>query len=255
MRIPGRGVLPSLFGVVLLLTGCANVARNEAAPFAPRSIEIGRSVENRPIEMTVFGCGRVALLIFACIHGDEIGAKAVADGLINELRRRHYELPVRILVIAESNPDGVARRSRRNARGVDLNRNFPASNWEPALHREHGAAPASEPETRALVRLIERERPAAIVTIHSITGGRECNNFDGPAEPLARLLARHNGYRVTGSIGYPTPGSFGTWAGHELGIPVVTLELPRGLTGQAAWIEQRGAIMALIEHCSAPTTD
>ena len=32
-------------------------------------------------------------------------------------------------------------------------------------------------------------------------------------------------YPTESSIGYPTPGSFGTWAGVERDIPTITLEL------------------------------
>lgn len=233
--------------------GCA--ARNETTrdvwaadrSWNPQVIEIGRSVQDRPIEMHVFGRGRTAMLVFACIHGDEIGARAVADGLIDELRRRRFDLARRILVIPVANPDGVARGARKNAHNVDLNRNFPASNWEPGVGRQYGTKPAREPETLALIRVIEEYEPAYIISIHSITGGRECNNFDGPAESLAGVLNKHNGYRVTPSIGYPTPGSFGTWAGHDRNIPVVTLELPRGLIGRAAWIAQHDALLAAVD--------
>ena len=51
-------------------------------------------------------------------------------------------------------------------------------------------------------------------------------NFDGPAEDLAQALSQENGYKVEPSIGYPTPGSFGTYAGIERKIPTITLELP-----------------------------
>ncbi|MFN0060193.1 MAG: M14 family zinc carboxypeptidase [Planctomycetota bacterium] len=215
--------------------------------WSPQVVEIGRSVQNRPIEMHIFGRGPVALLVFACIHGDEIGARAVADGLVEELTRERFNLSRRILVIPVASPDGVARGSRKNSRSVDLNRNFPAKNWEPGVGRQYGTRPASEPETRALIQVIEDYEPAFIISIHSITGGRECNNFDGPAEHLANVLHQHNGYRITPSIGYPTPGSFGSWAGHDRGLPVVTLELPRGLIGKAAWIAQRDALMAAVD--------
>ena len=78
-----------------------------------------------------------------------------------------------------------------------------------------GASPASEPETRAVMRAIERFAPVRIVTIHSINRDRFCNNFDGPGRRLAEAMARLNRYPVRASIGYPTPGSFGGWAGIE----------------------------------------
>ena len=87
-------------------------------------------------------------------------------------------------------------------------------------------------------------RPRRILSIHSITG-EPCNNFDGPAEPLARAMASANGYAVKEQIGYPTPGSLGSWAGGDLGIPVVTLELPVASRGAEAWQRNRSAILGI----------
>lgn len=96
-------------------------------------------------------------------------------------------------VIACVNPDGYARtwasagrgklaQLRTNARGVDLNRNFPlprGAKWWPlpgagsrtpgdATYR--GACEASEPETRALMELFARENYRASANLHSFMG-------------------------------------------------------------------------------------
>jgi protein MpaA len=144
------------------------------------------------------------------------------------------------------NPDGYAVRRRRNANRVDLNRNLPTSDWAPTPRRSRfygGPAPASEPETQALIRLIETVRPVEIVSIHSISDHRYCNNFDGPGGRLARAMAGCNGYPVRGSIGYATPGSFGSWAGGELQIPTVTLELPSHHSPRRCWEDNRAALL------------
>jgi protein MpaA len=95
------------------------------------------------------------------------------------------------------------------------------------------------------MRAIELVKPSRIVSIHS---GLRCNNFDGPGEALAALLAKHNGYPVVGAVGYPTPGSFGSWAGGDLRLPVVTLELPRSNNGEKAWAENRAGLLAVIRE-------
>ncbi|MGZ3425439.1 MAG: M14 family zinc carboxypeptidase, partial [Polyangia bacterium] len=118
---------------------------------------------------------------------------------------------------------------KNNARDVDLNRNFPSSNWT----REHkpgydpGAAPLSEPETQALARLIEELHPKVIVAVHQPF---KCVNWDGPAQALANEMSAACGYPAVASVGYPTPGSFGSRYGVDLGLPVITLELPRPAT-------------------------
>ena len=50
-------------------------------------------------------------------------------------------------------------------------------------------------------------------------------NYDGPAQNIAQKISDIIGYPVEPSIGYPTPGSFGTYCGVERNIPTITLEL------------------------------
>ena len=106
-----------------------------------------------------------------------------------------------------------------------------------------GEMPAGEPETKAVIKAVERYRPTRIITIHSIDGQRFCNNYDGPAGAWARRMARLNHYPVRRSIGYATPGSFGTWAGCERGIPTITLELPSHHSSKRCWEDNRAALV------------
>jgi len=211
---------------------------------------VGRSVEGRPIEAYVSRRrGPCALLVLAGMHGDEPKSVSLARRLL-ELVAAHEEqvrpLPVRHVIVPLVNPDGFRRRSRRNARKVDLNRNFPTSNWEPGQRRHRmfgGESPASEPETLAIVGLVERLAPRRIISVHSISRERHCNNYDGPGLAMARRMQRFNGYPVRASIGYPTPGSFGTWAGRERGIRTITLELPSHHSNARCWEDNRDALL------------
>jgi protein MpaA len=202
--------------------------------------------------MHVFGNGPDATLVFAGIHGDETPAAAVGRRLLEHLDANPGLVDSRtVAVIPLVNPDGLAKGTRVNANGVDCNRNFPASNWRktPRGRSHAGPAPASEPETLAVMKAMELVRPARVVSIHS---GLRCNNFDGPGETMAAVLAAHNGYPVQPSIGYPTPGSFGTWAGIDQGIAVATLELARGAPGEKAWLENRDGLLAILRGEEAP---
>ena len=80
----------------------------------------------------------------------------------------------------------------------------------------------SEIETKFLVDVIEQNKPNLILTLHAPF---KVVNYDGDAQEVAEKVSEIIGYPVEASIGYPTPGSFGTWAGIENKIPTITLEL------------------------------
>jgi protein MpaA len=162
--------------------------------------------------------------------------------LAGELRE---PLPRETWILPIANPDGHARGTKNNARDVDLNRNFAATSWVP----EHGpgyfpgAAPESEPETRALAGLIASSGATRLIALHSPF---RTVNYDGPARALAERMAALNGYGATADIGYPTPGSFGSRYGRDLGLEVITLEIP-AVGEEQAWRENRAALRAALE--------
>ena len=73
---------------------------------------------------------------------------------------------VEVWLVPVANPDGSAAGMRCNANGVDLNRNFP---WEWRLS-DGGPAPLSEPETQALVALVEQLQPDIVIWVHQPLG-------------------------------------------------------------------------------------
>ena len=152
----------------------------------------------------------------------------------------------RVAILRVANPDGYAAKRRVNAHGVDLNRNFPASNFKNS--RCYGKESASEPETQAILAALDQMQPSLIISIHSIDGGRECNNYDGPGEAMATVMSEYNKYPVEPTIGYPTPGSMGTYCGIDRKIPMITLELPRAASGEESWNRNRDALLAAIRE-------
>lgn len=211
-------------------------------------ISLGESVERREIQAYVRpGPDGRTTVVLGGFHGDEPKSVSLARSLIDRLRDDpSIGIDTQWIIVPIVNPDGFERRRRRNANLVDLNRNFPTQNWTQGSKRSRmygGPEPASEPETNIVITLVERYAPERIVTIHSISGGRECNNFDGPGEEIARAMSEHNSYPVAGSIGYPTPGSFGTWAGVERGIATITLELPAAHSTARCWADNRAALV------------
>lgn len=187
--------------------------------------EVGRSTGGRALRAGQFGTGERPVLIVAGVHGDEPSSVAAAVELCRSFALSPPSNPVVVLPVM--NPDGLAARTKNSARDVDLNRNFPARNFTTAHDPRYnpGAAPASEPETRALVTLIDTVAPCGVVAVHAPFA---CVNYDGPAQHWAEAVAAACGWPARGDIGYPTPGSLGSWLGRDRGQPVLTLELPGG---------------------------
>lgn len=188
----------------------------------------GTSVRGVPLTVYLPSSGSAELLILAAIHGDE----AETTVALSEALRCIPEGSLEAAVILCGNPDGFVRGTRGNARGVDLNRNFPTSNWseQPVYYKSRAADPrdqalstgtraGSEPETGALLSLIDDLKPRAVISIHSALG---CVD-DSAASALGRQLSDRTGLPFVTEIGYPTPGSMGTWAA-ERGLNLVTME-------------------------------
>lgn len=178
------------------------------------------------------------VLVIGSIHGNETEGAAAVAPLVAALQssRDQASLHATVRVIRDLNPDGTAAGARANARGIDLNRNFPATNFSPAPDR--GDAPLSEPESRILARELDTFRPNLVIVFHSIRSGPFVN-FDGPAAEAAQAFvaaAQRSDprWRVEPSMGYPTPGSLGTFVGIDRGVPILTVEFRRGHDAEAA---------------------
>lgn len=158
------------------------------------------------------------ILVIGVFHGDEPQGKFLIEQYLKENN------DTRLLFIPCLNPDGMAQNTRTNANGVDLNRNFPTQNWELTERNEFfgGESAGSEIETGFITEIIEIYNPELILTLHAPF---KVVNYDGNAQEISEKISQIINYPVEPSIGYPTPGSFGTYAGIEQKIPTITLEL------------------------------
>lgn len=218
-----------------------------------------RSVQGRPIWVSDLAPARPQLkvLVVGGIHGDEMSATSLVMHWIAQAQREQAatgaagsEAGTQWRFIPALNPDGLMakRPTRVNARGVDLNRNFPTPNWarETKIYWEQrvkkdprrwpGPKALSEPESRFLHAEIERMKPDLIVSVHAPYGVLD---FDGPHMPPSRL-----GRLYLDQVGI-FPGSLGNYSGIHKGVPVVTIELasalktPRDVEMRQMWNELR----------------
>jgi len=212
--------------------------------FGPRPSTIGFSVAGRPIEAYTFGNGGKQYLIVAGIHGGYEGNTiALANELITYLIDNPDVIPsdATLYIIRNMNPDAEARSDdedgRVNNHGVDLNRNFPSSNWTDDWDRDGcwilrpttgGDFGGSEPETRAVMSFVASHKIRAMISYHSAALGV----FPGgvPWEPASRRLAAALGK----ATGYPYPpidtgcdytGTLADWAVENGADAAVDMEL------------------------------
>lgn len=168
------------------------------------------------------------ILIIGVFHGDEPQGKYLIEKYLSQ--EIYFEDNNNLIFIPCLNVDGMQNNTRTNANGVDLNRNFPTKNWgqdgsdagKNPKDYYGGKTPASETETQFVIDIIEKYNPKLILTLHA---PYKIVNYDGPAQEIAQKMSEIINYPVEPSIGYPTPGSFGTYCGIERNIPIITLEL------------------------------
>jgi murein peptide amidase A len=217
------------------LLGASSVwAPASPAPSEPcdQAATVGRSLQGRAIRLHEYGLGETGrrVLVIGCIHGTE----CAADDLPGFGRGRR--IPGSVFYVPNLNPDGLAHGTRLNGRGVDLNRNFPAS-WEPIGTRwdlqYSGPHPFSEPETRIAARLIRRLRPDVTIWFHQ-EAEPMVRAWDSSV-PAARRLVRYlRPVRYTPLPFRRLPWLAGTapnWQNHRFpGSASFVVELPPGPT-------------------------
>jgi protein MpaA len=221
-------------------------------PVAARADErqlIGHSVDGRPLVLFRDSAPAPAMkvLVVGDIHGDEAAGMWIARRLIAAAAPPRTEL----LVVPTINPDGIAAGTRGNARGVDLNRNFPFR-WRPLGGGEYsGTGPLSEPESRAAHHLVLREKPDVTIWFHQPFGlidKPEGNPFAArrfahlTGLPLVRLRGRY-------------PGSASRWQNHTFPESTAFVaELPRFVSDR---LVRRGtaAVRTLAAELASPAID
>jgi protein MpaA len=206
------------------------------APASARTVLVGRSWQGRPIRAVEVGNpSGTRVLVVGCIHGNEPAGIAIADAL-EHLSPRHLDL----WIVPDLNPDGVASDTRQNARGVDLNRNFPW-HWRPMSGvYASGSHPLSEREARIAHALILRLHPHLTVWFHQHL---DMVWASGGKRRIEKVFAR-----VSGLPYHPMPqlaGSAISWQNNALhGTTAFAAELPAGQPSAGQVVRYMRAVLA-----------
>lgn len=229
----------------------AGAAPAPSAAVAVRGEVVGHSVRGVPIRAVVLGNpdAPARVLVVGCVHGTERAGEAIT----RRLRAEAPRVPdgAAVWLVPRANPDGCRAGTRQNARGVDLNRNAPWR-WRPTGPRgspfHAGPRAASEPETRALLRLIRRVRPAVTIWYH-----QHATLVDDPGRHRAvpRRYARRAGLpfrRYPGDL----PGIFTGWQNATFPRSVAfVVELPGGPPSSRAARRHAAAVLDAARRAAA----
>jgi predicted deacylase len=219
--------------------------------------QYGTSLKGRPLIAYQFGSSGPTTMYVGAIHGNEASSSGLMKAWISELEANSIRVQGRrIVVIPTINPDGMATGTRTNSRGVNLNRNFPTSNWVADINDTDGRnqggggrSPLSEPEAAALASYTRQVRPALLLSFHAV-GSLVAGDPGGYSAGFASKYASMAGYRdVTNSshssFEYDITGSYEDWTYRNEGIPSVVIEL--GSYEYFSVAHHRNALWAMVQ--------
>lgn len=240
---------------------------------------IGKSLVNRNIEAFTIGNKNKKTIMVGGVHGSEyltinllykflwqLGCSYRDGSEVAGIKMKRYLHRRGVTIIPCVNPDGtdinllgsssankysslinyICPHSciwQSNARGVDINHNFPA-NWEEIHKREialgisvphntryGGKTPSSEPETISLMNYCIKQNFSRCYAFHS--QGREIYYTFGDETPkdsktMARLLARTCNYKLSTPPSIADGGGFKDWFIHRFNKPGFTFEIGKG---------------------------
>ena len=179
---------------------------------------LGHSVQGRKIVAYHLGePGRRKVVLISLMHGNEPAPRRILTSLLDGPPVHDLNL----WVVPVYNPDGFAHHTRKNARGVDPNRNYPYK-WAPLNgNYESGSKPASEPETRAMMRFLSKVRPAYVLSFHQPLHAVDITERPAFSKRVARSLGLPMSRLTCGSSCH---GTMTMWFNHRFSGFALTVE-------------------------------
>jgi predicted deacylase len=232
-RVPGlgrRAPLAAALALALLPAALVVPARGASSTDVRPAVigrrVLGHSVQGRPIVAWHLGQpGRTKVVLISVMHGNEPAPRRILTDLRDGLPVHDLDL----WVVPVYNPDGFAHHTRRNAHGVDPNRNYPYRWIRQTGSYDSGPRPASEPETRAMMRFLDRVRPAYVLSFHQPLHGVDVTERPRFSRRVARALGLPTSHLDCGSTCH---GTMTMWFNHR--YPGFALTVEYGASPSAA---------------------
>jgi protein MpaA len=215
--LAAAGLALALLPALLVLPTRAALAADSRPAVIGRRV-IGHSVQGRPIVAWHLGVpGQRKVVLISLMHGNEPAPRRI----LTDLRDGQPVHGLDLWVVPVYNPDGFARSTRKNAHGVDPNRNYPYRWIRQTGNYDSGPKPASEPETRAMMRFLADVRPSKVLSFHQPLHG-----VDVTARPaFSRRVARALNLPTTSlDCGSSCHGTMTMWFNHRFSGFALTVE-------------------------------
>lgn len=208
----------------------------------------GYSEKGRPIDGYEIGSGAECMLFFGGIHGNEKGTVELLKKFTDTVIAEPYLLAStrKLVVVPLINPDGYFDDIYRdNTNGVNLNRNFPTTNWVqyPDAETFAGSKPFSESESLTIKTIVEECNPSLMIAFHS-QGGVVSPEAGSESVALAEWYIARTGYVYYNDWNYP--GTATGWFTESTGNPSLTIEVTDHTNSD--WEINRPALLELINR-------
>jgi len=207
------------------------------------------SPNNRPVETMQLGDGKPRVMVLGSLHGNE----PIATYLAEQLARYVGNKPVvwkatSSLIVRSPNPDGVARNTFTNSRGVDLNRNFPSGDFTASNNHRTGQRAGSEVETQIVCRMMTDFSPARVVHIKTSADSNGWVIYNQKAKSTALMMGDPQSLRPSELASLQLTGSVESYVTNKQGLEMITLIVPRNISKEAAWRIYREPLLTALTY-------
>jgi len=225
---------------------------SSASELSLKEVVYGYSVFSKEIKGYEIGSGEKSILFFGAIHGNEMGSNDLLERLTIEIKQHPEKVSknIKLIIIPILNPDGFYDRiDKLNANGVNLNLNFETADWQQygPEGTYAGSAPFSEPESRIIRDIVEKNNVVQMISFHS-QGALSVPENNQPSIDLAKWYAEKTGYTYSDTdtseyFGYNYFGTATGWFAGKTGNAAITVELTDHFSSD--WDINKSALMEL----------